>query len=97
MLGTSSTSSTAHTAFPDIPTDTYTDYDNCYPDWISVSYELQREDALDKVKTEFSGMPDDANTKAWDDLITPTFFSAYKQDLKKIGESVNDSVPLADG
>ncbi|KUI70080.1 hypothetical protein VM1G_11685 [Cytospora mali] len=62
-----------------------------------MSYELQREDALDKVKTEFAGMPNNTNTKAWDDLITPAFFSASKQDLEKIGESVNDSIPLADG
>lgn len=47
----------------------YTDYDNRYTDWIPVSYELQREDALYRVKTEFDGMPNDANTKAWDDLI----------------------------
>lgn len=70
MLGTGSTTAIANAACPDIPADVYTDYDNRYPDWIPVSYELQREDALDKVKNEFSGMPNDANTKAWDDLIT---------------------------
>lgn len=57
-------------AGPNTPVNTHTDYDNRYPDWVPVSYELQREDALDHIETEFSGMPNDANTKAWDDLIT---------------------------
>lgn len=65
-----STFAAAHTEYHDVVANIHTDYDNRYPDWVPVSYELQREDALDKVKTQFSGMPDNVNTKAWDDLIT---------------------------
>ncbi|KAK3331274.1 hypothetical protein B0H66DRAFT_456316, partial [Apodospora peruviana] len=45
----------------------------------------------------YAGLPNEANTKAWDDLIMPTFFSASLVDLRKTGESVNDSVRLAQG
>lgn len=72
---------------PSSPTDSLLDYENRYPNWVPVSYELQREDAVDKVKTEFSGMPNDANTKAWDELITRSFSPATRTTVLKEADS----------
>jgi len=61
------------------------DFDNRYADWVPVSYELRAEYALENPDSTFAGMPDAANTKAWDDLIarrfmpTPTLFLRKKK------------------
>ncbi|KAK9780442.1 putative Tat pathway signal sequence [Seiridium cardinale] len=73
------------------------DFDSRYPDWVPISYELLHENPLENPQNKFDGMPNQANTKAWDDLITPTFFSVSEAELQKTGESVNDSVRLAKG
>ncbi|KAK9419076.1 putative Tat pathway signal sequence [Seiridium unicorne] len=73
------------------------DFDSRYPDWVPISYELLHENPLENPQSKFDGMPNEANTKAWDDLITPTFFSVSEAELQKTGESVNDSVRLAKG
>ncbi|KAI1824327.1 hypothetical protein F4861DRAFT_506432 [Xylaria intraflava] len=72
-------------------------FDHRYPDWIPVSYEVRDEYAAENEPSPFMGRPNEQNTKAWDDLITPTYFSASHADLVKTGESINSSVVLADG
>ncbi|KAI0886415.1 uncharacterized protein GGS22DRAFT_187657 [Annulohypoxylon maeteangense] len=47
-----------------------TDVSSYYSDWVPISHELLREEALDTPETKFTGLPNDVNTKAWDDLIT---------------------------
>ncbi|KAM7186870.1 protein of unknown function (DUF3328) domain containing protein [Naviculisporaceae sp. PSN 640] len=73
------------------------DYDRRYPDWVPISYELHREDEMSAGASKYAGLPNESNTKAWDDLIIPTFFSASLEDLQKTGESIDDSVRLAQG
>ncbi|KAK4212131.1 hypothetical protein QBC37DRAFT_425467 [Rhypophila decipiens] len=70
------------------------DFDNRYKDWVPVTYELRAENALENPPSDFMGMPNEKNTKAWDELITPTYFAASRQDLQKTKESINDSVLL---
>ncbi|KAI0395497.1 hypothetical protein F5Y17DRAFT_192598 [Xylariaceae sp. FL0594] len=72
-------------------------FDNRYHDWIPISYEIRDEYAAENQPSPFMGMPNEENTKAWDDLITPTYFSASHADMVKTGESINSSVALADG
>ncbi|KAI0438429.1 hypothetical protein F4803DRAFT_534986 [Xylaria telfairii] len=72
-------------------------FDHRYQDWIPVSYEVRDEYAAENEPSPFMGRPNEQNTKAWDDLITPTYFSASHADLVKTGESINSSVVLADG
>jgi hypothetical protein len=55
--------------------DVYTDYDNRYPDWVPISYDLRAEYALETPESEFTGMPNKENTKAWDEIITRSFSS----------------------
>jgi hypothetical protein len=45
------------------------DFNNRYPDWVPISYELRHENPLENPESKFAGMPNEANTKAWDDLI----------------------------
>ena len=47
----------------------YKDFDNRYPDWVPVSYELRRENPLETTGSKYAGLPNENNTKAWDDLI----------------------------
>ncbi|KAI1753270.1 hypothetical protein F4782DRAFT_545880 [Xylaria castorea] len=73
------------------------DFDNRYPSWIPVFYEVREEYAAENEPSPFMGRPNVQNTKAWDDLITPTYFSASYADMQKTGESINSSVSLVDG
>ncbi|KAI3325574.1 hypothetical protein HD806DRAFT_490702 [Xylariaceae sp. AK1471] len=62
-------------------------FENRHPYWIPVSYEARDEYVAEN----------EQNTKAWDDLMSPTYFSASHADLQKAGESINSSVFLVDG
>lgn len=55
-----------------------TDFDNRYPDWIPISYELRAEYALENPQSDYTGMPSDINTRAWDRLITRSFVPLMK-------------------
>lgn len=55
----------------------------------------QREDTHSH--SDFTGTPNDQNTKAWDKLILPGFFNATAQEILAIGASTEDSVKVADG
>ncbi|KAM7218429.1 protein of unknown function (DUF3328) domain containing protein [Rhypophila decipiens] len=83
------------------PEDSLLDFARRYgPDWVPISYELRPEQkygAGEGMGSEFAGPPNQSNTKAWDDLITPTFFSSSLSDLQMTGESIDDSVRLAQG
>ncbi|KAI1269177.1 hypothetical protein F5Y18DRAFT_423420 [Xylariaceae sp. FL1019] len=78
-------------------TDALVNFNTRYPDWIPVSYEIRAEYAAENAPSPFMGRPNEHNTQAWDDLITPTYFSASESDMQKTGESINSSVALADG
>ncbi|KAF2684547.1 hypothetical protein K458DRAFT_389012 [Lentithecium fluviatile CBS 122367] len=72
------------------------DFGHRFQDWIPTEYELQEYGAKDS-ESKFSSMPNDENIQAWDHLIQATFFSVSQTELLKTGESINDSVLLADG
>jgi hypothetical protein len=44
-------------------------FDNRYPDWVPKTYELHEEYGAKDAESKYSGMPNDENTKAWDELI----------------------------
>jgi len=45
------------------------DFDRRYPNWVPISYEIQQEDLFAAHESEYTGPPNETNTKAWDDLI----------------------------
>ncbi|KAF2648991.1 hypothetical protein K491DRAFT_735839 [Lophiostoma macrostomum CBS 122681] len=60
-------------------------------------YELRKEYASDHAVSEYSGLPNENNTQGWNDLIKTTWFVASKEMLAMTGESIDNSVMLADG
>ncbi|KAH7125251.1 hypothetical protein B0J11DRAFT_300685 [Dendryphion nanum] len=64
---------------------------------LSVGNVVSGEHSVDHEKhSKYSGPPTVENTKAWEDLVQPTFFGATEQELVRGKESIDDSVQLAD-
>ncbi|CAI6328930.1 unnamed protein product [Periconia digitata] len=45
----------------------------------------------------FTGTPNNANTKAWEDLLLPGFFNATAEEITSVGASIDESVKVDDG
>jgi hypothetical protein len=58
-------------------------FDNRCPDWIPRRYELQPEYGAGETESEYSGLPNDNNTQAWDSLIqrSPTHCDVSRSPL----------------
>ncbi|KAF2113245.1 hypothetical protein BDV96DRAFT_648217 [Lophiotrema nucula] len=73
-------------------------WDNRYSNWVPVEWEVRKENALDDdAVSEFTGLPNDNNTKAWDDLILPSFFSITEAEGNMLGENLENAARLKSG